>query len=146
MLSRLDREHLIENAALGGWDFRPAWAPTPYGRKFLRFLPGGPIPVDIEQGEVTVRYETTPRAHLIVKNLGPANTRITTIEAPTRPEGVALMPGETPFELLAGDAREFGVSNLGAPFMIHAEWVDETGPRSADIEVAEKAKRGSGYD
>jgi hypothetical protein len=39
IVSRLSREGLIADVAIGTWDYKAAWRLTPYGHKFLRFLP-----------------------------------------------------------------------------------------------------------
>lgn len=128
MLSKLERESLVRDAALGTYDYSRAWAVTPYGRRLLDFLPGDSHKQQLRGAHVVALYAKQPPI-LTVRNLGPRGATITEVEA-TCDHIDVLGFVELPQRLEPdGPALEIGARQIpdNACAVVRVVWLDDEG-------------------
>lgn len=130
MLATLVREGLVLDEALNTWDYtEPAWAVTPYGFRFLRFLPGRP-PEELRRSTLVAAY-FEPRVS--VKNLGPGPAALERLGVscdneellPERPLTTHIAAGER-FQMQV--ERTVPIPKNGGARIV-AQWTDGAGQR-----------------
>lgn len=125
IISSLIREGLVADVAVGTLGYEPAWMLTPYGFRFLRFLPGLPTSEFADSTVVGVHLPPT----LLLKNLGYSDATVTSVEltADQRP----LMPGlEGPVYIAAGGSVTLPADGSVDPnggARIRLTWTDRSG-------------------
>lgn len=128
MLAVLARENLVEDRAIGTWDYHPAYGVTAYGRRFLRYLPGEPLP-ELEQAHLTVTMSST--TEILIRNVGLASAQDLAVAEPTGVDAVSLYMGgkpPQPFDLPPGENRRIPVRAPSAshplPYRVTVTWRD----------------------
>lgn len=143
LLSVLQREGLVRTvsgtyATSQGLD---AWALTPYGRRFIQFLPGGPFEVpDLSNAHLDVRIEQDGMAP-VVRNLGLGEARNVVIETYlTDPNGVMSSEHRRDQSCtVLGPAQAHAIDatwpSLGteARYVITLRWDDPRGSHTAEM-------------
>lgn len=125
ILGVLSREGLIEDAALGTFDYEPAWRASPYGFRFLTFLPIAPK----EWNHAVVVAVATRGGSLIVRNLGFADAIVTAVTA-TSDSTLLSQPLRAPIEMPAGRVASIPMDTTVGPnqlITITASWTDDDG-------------------
>lgn len=126
IVRKLDGEGLIKDEARGTYNYSaPAWLLSPYGFRFLRFLPDGESEIgDLRRAEVAVVHHGTK---VILKNLGPARAEIRAVEASTDGDSMIGVPS-LPVLVGPGERLEVPCDDLVPPnggCRLVATWVDE---------------------
>lgn len=143
MLAVLERENLVEDRAVGTWDYRPAYRITAYGRRFLRYLPGEPLS-ELQQAHLTVSMPST--TEIMIRNVGLAVAEAVTVPEPKGVDAVSENMGgkrPEPFDLPPGEDRRIAVraptSSHPLPYHMTITWRDGRGQSSHTFTVGQSA-------
>ena len=141
LLAVLERENLIENRAIGTWDYEPAYGISAYGRRFLRYLPGEPLE-ELDHARITVSMPST--TELLIRNVGLATAHHVTIPEPGSVDAISLYEGgkpPEPFDLPAGEAVKIAVRPptmaSSPPYHMALVWTDGRGEQSQRFVVGQ---------
>lgn len=102
LLEALHRQHLVKDVAIGTWDYEQTWSPTEFGRRFLRYLVGGPF------GEVGIAHTTVTcwsdraKGVIHIRNIGLVHARVLGGDVRTEP-GFSWTPPPFPAAIAPGD-------------------------------------------
>ncbi len=138
MLAVLERENLVEDRAVGTWDYRPAYGITAYGRRFLRYLPGEPP--ELQQAHLTVAMPST--TEITIRNVGLAVAEAVTVPEPKGVDAVSMYMGgkrPEPFDLPPGEDLRIPVRaptpSHPLPYRLTITWRDGRGESSQTFTV-----------
>lgn len=138
IVSTLIREGLVVDEAIGTLDYQPAWLLTPYGFRFLRFLPGS-VPDELAKATVVGVHAQT---YMTLKNLGPSDALVTAVTITS--DGESLVPElPLPVDLEPGERFTWPASPLtesGAIARIDLTWIDRAGTEHRSTRAQSNAR------